>query len=245
MSNRKHQSARPGSEVWLTDPLLLDALGGWRSFDLDPCAAPAPQPWPTARRMNTRLDDNGLLIRWQGRVWLNPPYTRGELVRWLARMADHDHGTALIPVASGTKQWRDFVWPRAAGVLFLYGRLCFYEPDGTRKRGRQNNAGGDSVLVAYGQDDLDRLEASGLNGRLVPLRFARYVFVEAIASETWSTLVLDYLARHRGPVSIEEVYRHFQRHPKARRNRNVDAKVRQKLREHARRVGPGLYEAAA
>lgn len=245
MTNRIHQSARPGSDVWLTPPDLLDALGGPLSFDFDPCAAPEPRPWPTARVMNSRLDNDGLSIRWAGRVWLNPPYTRGELDRWLARMAAHDHGTALIPAATETVHFRRRVWESASGLLFLYGRLCFYAGDGSRQRGRVNNSGGPSVLCAYGADDLDRLEASGLDGRLVPLKFARYVFVEAIASETWSTLILDYLRRRSGPVSIDEVYRHFLRHPKARRNRNVDAKVRQKLREHGRRVAPGLYEAAA
>jgi len=40
-----HQSARSQSDTWLTPPHVLAALG---PFDLDPCASPSPQPWPTA-----------------------------------------------------------------------------------------------------------------------------------------------------------------------------------------------------
>ena len=47
------------------------AVAGAESFDLDPCAAPAPQPWPTARTMFTEAMGDGLSIDWDGRVWLN------------------------------------------------------------------------------------------------------------------------------------------------------------------------------
>ncbi|MDG4853840.1 MULTISPECIES: hypothetical protein [unclassified Mesorhizobium] len=39
-----HQSAAAGTDVWLTPPALLAALGGAESFDLDPCA-PLDRPW--------------------------------------------------------------------------------------------------------------------------------------------------------------------------------------------------------
>ncbi|MGH7186745.1 MAG: hypothetical protein ACREIB_10780 [Pseudomonadota bacterium] len=42
-----HQSARARTDVWLTPPAVLEAIGGWESFDLDPCA-PATRPWPMA-----------------------------------------------------------------------------------------------------------------------------------------------------------------------------------------------------
>src|SRR5206468_3003594 len=77
----------------LTPPHVLAALGGADSFDLDPCAAPLPRPWPTARRMIS-LPDNGLMVRWSGRVFLNPPYTGNEIGRWLARLAEHGEGVA-------------------------------------------------------------------------------------------------------------------------------------------------------
>ena len=33
------------TDTWLTPKWVMDALG---VFDLDPCAAPHPRPWPTA-----------------------------------------------------------------------------------------------------------------------------------------------------------------------------------------------------
>ena len=81
-----HQSASAEAEVWLTPPPVLEALGGWESFDLDPCAVMAPRPWPTARQHFT-LADNGLMQPWHGRVWCNPPYG-GETGRRLHRLAD-------------------------------------------------------------------------------------------------------------------------------------------------------------
>jgi hypothetical protein len=235
-----HESTTSKSVVWLTPPSIIDALGGWRSFDFDPCAAPEPRPWPTARRMNARLDGNGLLMRWHGRVFLNPPYDGDAIARWLAKMARHDRGTALLGVRPENEAWFEHVWPVAAGMLFLRGRLHFCRPDGRVAKG---NAGHASVLVAYGQDDLDRLAASGIDGHFQPLRFARYLLVEALVG-TWGDEVRRFLESQGGPVSLGEAYRHFAAHPKARRNRHWQAKVRQQLQTHGVRVAPGRYRRA-
>ena len=77
-----HQSARMLTDTWLTPPEILEALG---SFDLDPCAAPDPRPWPTAAWHIARPAD-GLAATWAGRVWLNPPYGPAT-GRWLGRLA--------------------------------------------------------------------------------------------------------------------------------------------------------------
>lgn len=154
-----HQSARMGSGVWLTPPDLLGALG---RFDLDPCAAPDPRPWPTATRHIT-LPNDGLAVTWHGRVWLNPPYGR-YVAPWLCKMAAHAHGTALVPARTDTDWFATHVWPVATAVLFLAGRVHFHHPDGTRAAG---NVGAPSVLVAYGSGDAHRLRASGLSGVFV------------------------------------------------------------------------------
>jgi hypothetical protein len=235
----------PTTSIWLTPPHIIAALGGADSFDLDPCAAPDPRPWATARRMNARADANGLLIEWDGRIFLNPPYEH--LKRWLARMAEHDRGTSLIFAKTDTQAWHRFVAPVASGLFFIEGRVTFYLPDGSiplRKDGSVNNAGQPSVLCAYGQDDLDRLMECGLAGQPVPLRFARFVLVAAI-EQTWSQAMGDWLRRQRGPVSVADAYRFFAAHPKAKSNPNWQAKVRQKLRELADRVGPATYSVAA
>lgn len=235
-----HHSATPISTTWLTPPALIDALGGPDSFDLDPCAAPQPRPWPTARRMNAEADADGLAIEWDGRVWLNPPYTASEIALWLRRLADHGTGTALIFARTETEAFRRWVWESASGLLFLFGRLNFHDAAGIRS---PKNAGAPSVLCAYGQDDLDRLAASDLAGAVVPLRFARFVIVEGL-SGTWSDAMREWLAGQDGPVSLSDAYRHFARHPKSRSNPNWQAKVRQKMQEHGQRISKGLYRPA-
>lgn len=232
-----HHSANAKSVVWLTPPEIIAALGGWESFDLDPCAAPPPRPWPTAQLMNGQADANGLLIDWRGRVWMNPPYSTSTIRQWLGKLATHGRGTALIFARTETEAFQREVWERAHGLLFLYGRLHFHTPDGRRAR---QNSGAPSVLCAYGQDDLDRLAASSLPGALVPLRFARYVLVDGLTG-SWGEAVRDFLRGQPGPVNLSDAYRHFARHPKARGRRHWQAKVRQQLQLHGERVGPARW----
>jgi len=52
------------TNVWLTPQWLIEALG---PFDLDPCAAPSPRPWGTAR-FYYELPYDGLALPWNG-MW--------------------------------------------------------------------------------------------------------------------------------------------------------------------------------
>lgn len=151
-----HHSANPQTDEWLTPPLIIDALG---PFDLDPCS-PLDRPWDTAARHLT-VDDDGLHEPWSGRVWLNPPYS--EVGLWMQKLGQHGQGTALVFARCETAWWFDWVWPYATAFLFLRGRLTFYRPDGTRSK-EGHNAGGPSVLVAYGSYDAERLRRSPLIG---------------------------------------------------------------------------------
>lgn len=235
-----HQSANSGTTTWLTPRPIIWALGGPDSFDLDPCAAPAPRPWPTAQAMNAEADGDGLALEWWGRVWLNPPYSSADIERWLTKLADHARGTALIFARTETAAFERQIWARASGLIFLYGRLHFHYPDGQRAKA---NAGAPSVLVAYGQDDAERLAACNIAGAFVPLRMPRFTALGGLAS-TWPEIMREWIMAQRGPISVSDAYRHFARHPKAAGNRNVRAKVRQQLALVARRIEPGRFVAA-
>lgn len=157
MSLSAHQSARSKSDEWLTPPDLLAALG---PFDLDPCA-PVTRPWPTAAQHFT-IFDNGLAKPWAGRVWCNPPFGR-EASAWLARMAAHGDGIALIPARTETAMFFEHVWTGADAVLFVRGRPHFHRVDGSRA---PFNSGAPICLVAYGVPNVAALKRSGL-GHLV------------------------------------------------------------------------------
>lgn len=146
-----------GKDQWLTPPEIVKSLG---EFDLDPCA-PIVRPWPTAKEHFT-IVDNGLRKIWTGRIWMNPPYGN-ETGRWMARMADHNNGIALIFARTETNTFFDYIWPKASAILFLKGRISFCHVSG--KRG--GPAGAPSCLVAYGSSNVGSIVACGLVGKLV------------------------------------------------------------------------------
>lgn len=148
-----HQAAKSLKEEWLTPPYIIQALG---PFDLDPCAA-VDQPWHTAAKHYTIMD-NGLNQPWEGRVWLNPPYG-DKIDQWMHRMADHGDGIALLFARTETSMFFSRVWRSASAVMFLEGRLHFHHANGQKARA---NAGGPSVLVAYGTANAHCLGRCGL-----------------------------------------------------------------------------------
>ena len=90
MNTRLEKSVR-SSDEWYTPKEILDALG---KFDLDPCAPIRPL-WPTAEVMYDQNID-GLSQIWEGRVWLNPPYSRPLIELFVRKLAEHGNGIALL-----------------------------------------------------------------------------------------------------------------------------------------------------
>lgn len=129
-------------EEWLTPKFILDAFG---PFDLDPCAS-VVRPWPTALAHYTREDD-GLIKKWSGFVWCNPPYGQ-ETHKWLGRMAEHNNGIALTFARTETRMFFDCVWSKASALIFIKGRLNFCNTRGEAI----GPAGAPSVLIAYGPE---------------------------------------------------------------------------------------------
>lgn len=158
-----HQSAAMKSDVWLTPPWIVKALG---PFDLDPCS-PLDRPWDTAKKHYT-IEDDGLSHEWDGNVWMNPPYG-AQAATWLGRLAKHNEGTALVFARTETRMFFDWVWPYASALLFIEGRLHFHRADGTRAKA---NSGAPSVLIAYGDRSARKLINSSVPGARVDLRKA-------------------------------------------------------------------------
>lgn len=141
MAGHNFNTNTANHDEWLTPPEIINALG---DFDLDPCA-PINRPWDMAKKHYT-VKDNGLNLPWKGRVWCNPPYGK-ETFKWLARLADHGNGIALIFARTETKGFHKQVWNRATAVFFFKGRLKFHKVDGQQA----GTANAPSCLVAYGE----------------------------------------------------------------------------------------------
>lgn len=144
-----------------TPPHLVQSLG---KFDLDPCA-PAKRPWPTAAKHYT-ISEDGLGQKWHGRVWMNPPY--GDKTEfWLARLAEHGDGIAVTFARTETEMFFKYVWPRAHAILFMKGRIRFFDQAGKISK---EIAGAPSVLIAYGRTNARILHASGIQGKFIRLK---------------------------------------------------------------------------
>jgi hypothetical protein len=154
-----HELGKPQSIEWYTPPELFDALE--LRFDMD-VASPldGPVPWVPAERFVTP-DENGLVARWEGRVWCNPPFGRS-LALFAHRMAEHGDGVMIMPARTETRMWQATA-PRASAVTFVRDRLRFIRSDGFRGR-----AGYATILMAFGQDCADALEHADLGWTVKP-----------------------------------------------------------------------------
>lgn len=160
MTLGSHQRTVGKSQTHLTPRWIIDALG---PFNLDPCAAPSPRPWHCAQ---VNFEAEGLDRDWFGRVWLNPPFDRYEVGKWVRKISDHGNGIALLH-ARTEAAWFEPLWETASAILFLGDRIKFCLPDGTEQRA---NSGAPVVLAAWGEDNKQALIKAGFDGWLVTHR---------------------------------------------------------------------------
>jgi hypothetical protein len=98
-----------------------------------------------------------------GPSFLNPPFNRYEVGDWIQRLAEHGCGIALTHNRSET-QWFSAIWRRATAILHLSHRIKFCFPDGSEQ---PHNSGAPVILVAFGDNALQRLQRCGIAGALV------------------------------------------------------------------------------
>lgn len=159
MAIGNHHSTKITNQEWLTPPWILEELG---DFDLDPCS-PINRPWNTAKRHYTK-DDNGLIKSWFGRVWLNPPYDHSTMWNWIYKLSIHGNGVALLFARTETRGFFRHIWNKADSLLFIEGRLYFYNTNGEKAK---TNSGAPSVLVAYGSKNSEILRKCNIGGKYI------------------------------------------------------------------------------
>lgn len=162
MTLGSHQRTVGKSQVHLTPRWIVERLG---PFDLDPCAATV-RPWDCASE-NYVEEQDGLSLPWFGKVWLNPPFDRYQVARWVSRLAEHGEGVALVH-ARTEAEWFVPIWREASAILFLQKRLKFIRPDGTEQAA---NSGAPAVLAAFGEEMAERLRLAEIEGWLVEQSF--------------------------------------------------------------------------
>lgn len=130
-----HVAHNSGEPEWYTPPEYLDAaravLG---AIDLDPASSEIAQKSVQADAYFTK-DDDGLAQPWQGRVWMNPPYTSGLVDKFVAKLAEH-HEADEVPAAvclvnnATDTQWFRQAASVASAICFPTGRVRFLDPEG-------------------------------------------------------------------------------------------------------------------
>lgn len=132
----------PVGNDWRTPPEVLapvrefarlDGLGG---IALDPCSGPGSVVGATVEVVRARdgLSEDWAELAGDGLVWVNPPYSRDQVTKWLGRCAAHGQGHVIALVNARTSDgWWPSPWPPA--VCFWRGRIQFLEPSGERRAG--------------------------------------------------------------------------------------------------------------
>ena len=129
------------SQHWCTPPKYVDAVkeffGG--SISLDPCSN--CHSIVSARVEYSLPETDGLTASWDyPTIFVNPPYgrdrQRATTIRdWLRKCAEAStrHGgevLALVPVATNTRHWKEYVFGAATSVAFLYDTRLRFLVDG-------------------------------------------------------------------------------------------------------------------
>ena len=127
---------------WETPQWLFDLLDDQYHFDLDACATKE-----NAKCWNYyTVKDNGLKKKWEGSVWVNPPYGR-EIGDWVDKAAQQikykrvQWIVMLLPCRTDTRWWHRSVMAKAKTIRFIEGRLQFV--------GAAGAAPFPSVIVVY------------------------------------------------------------------------------------------------
>lgn len=122
----------PESDIRFTPQHVLDVVRAFDRIALDPCTTPDNPVG--ADRFYTEADD-GLNQWWQvrpapGIAFLNPPYSRGQLLRWADRVAvawagvEGVESIMLVPADTSTEATQ-FMLDHANAVAFWDKRICF------------------------------------------------------------------------------------------------------------------------
>ena len=156
--NTQFERSACATDEWYTPKEIIDALG---EFDLDRCA-PVNPLWQTGKVMYDKNVD-GLKQEWKGRVWLNPPYSRPLIEKFISRMAEHGNGIALLFNRCDSKMFQDIIFEKATAMKFLRNRIRFFRPDGTRG----DSPGCGSILIAFGEDNAEILRTCNMAGKYV------------------------------------------------------------------------------
>ena len=133
---------------WETPQDFFDELHEKYEFTLDAAATDENAKLPNYYT----VEDDALKQKWEGRVFVNPPYGR-EIKHWVKKayeesLQPHNECVVmLIPSRTDTIYWHEYIFGKAKDIDFLKGRLKF-EIDGEPR----DAAPFPSALITYSKE---------------------------------------------------------------------------------------------
>lgn len=108
---------------WSTPQTVFDGLNAEFHFETDLCAT--AENAKCAKFFTTA--DDGLSGKWTGVCWLNPPYARNVMAKWIRKAYESSQEGAtvvcLLPARTDTAVWHDYCMK--GEIRFIRGRLKF------------------------------------------------------------------------------------------------------------------------
>lgn len=99
--------------------------------DLDPCSN-ARSTVRAARTCQPERGEDGLLENWSGVVYVNPPYGRGQVIRWAYKLLESPDvvAAAFLVNADPSTAWWSLLTTRLPVALLFCDRIQFEAPPG-------------------------------------------------------------------------------------------------------------------
>lgn len=126
-----HVSHNSGNNEWYTPQSIIDAAREvMETLDLDPASNAKANEKIKARRFYSSEND-GLKKKWNGRVWMNPPYASDLIELFIDKFIEHyangdiEEGVILVNNATDTK-WFQKMFKHLSAICFHAGRIRFW-----------------------------------------------------------------------------------------------------------------------
>ena len=131
---KEHTEHNSGDDEWCTPPEYIAAarevMGG---IDLDP-ASSASANEVVGATVYFDVQDDGLSRPWAGRVWMNPPYSKGKVWPFCEKLSEHvaaediSQACVLVNNATETAAFQRMA-ELASAICFPARRIKFWHPD--------------------------------------------------------------------------------------------------------------------
>lgn len=158
------------SNEWYTPARYIEAarsvMGG---IDLDPASCELANRTVRAKRYYSKEDD-GLTKPWHGRVWLNPPYGRGNQTQFISKITqEYQKGNVsqaiVLSEADTDASWFQPLWSHL--ICFCNHIVHFYRPAYERTKKHPTGVHMFGTCLAYlGSHELLFIEVFSQFGRI-------------------------------------------------------------------------------